>query len=60
MPYHCCPFLGPSLPAALYYGPPYSAASLNALLLLSFLTALPTLLPHTPSVLHTVHKDKAM
>ena len=59
MPYYCCPFLQPSLLAALYYGPPYSAAS-YALLLLSYLTALPTLLPHTPSVLHTVHKDKAM
>jgi len=60
MPYYCCPFLLPSLLAALSYGPPYSAASLNALLLLSFLTALPTLLLHTPSVLHTVHKNKAM
>jgi hypothetical protein len=46
---YCCPFLRPSLLAALSYGPPYSAASLNALLLLSFLTALPTLLPRTPS-----------
>jgi hypothetical protein len=60
MPYYCCPFLLPSLLATFSYGPPYSAASLNALLQLSFLTALPTLLPHTPSVLHTVHKDKAM
>jgi hypothetical protein len=26
MPYYCCPFLWPSLLAALSYGPPYSAA----------------------------------
>ena len=42
-------FPAPSLLATFSYGPPYSAASLNALLVLSFLTALPTLLPRTPS-----------
>ncbi len=66
MPFYCCYSLRPSLLCCFRwmpfyccssFRPPYSAASSECLRLLSFPTALPTLLPHTPSVLHTVHNS---